>query len=111
MEVLERAGVDRCSAVITVTDNDATNLSVGLSAKKMNPSLRAVTRIFDAAFARKVEGVLNIDAALSASKLSAPSFVAAALGEGLVYSFVEDGVLKVIRDDGGRLGFEEMELT
>lgn len=111
MEVLERAGVDRCSAVIAVTDNDATNLSVGLSAKKMNPSLRAVTRIFDAAFARKVEGVLNIDAALSASKLSAPSFVAAALGEGLVYSFVEDGVLKVIRDDEGRLGFEEMELT
>lgn len=109
-EVLDRAGVMRCSAVIAVTDNDATNLSVGLSAKKLNPSLRAVTRIFDASFARKVEGVLNIDAALSASKLSSPSFVAAALAEGLVYSFVEDGVLKVIRDENGRLGFEEMPL-
>jgi hypothetical protein len=42
--------------------------------------------------------------------LSSPSFVAAALGEGLVYSFVEAGVLKVIRDEDGRLGFEEMPL-
>ena len=111
VDVLERAGVHRCSAVISVTDNDATNLSTGLSAKKIKPSLRAVVRIFDASFARKVEGVLNIDAALSASKLSAPSFVAAALGEGLVYSFVEDGLLKMIRDDEGRLGFEELELV
>jgi hypothetical protein len=37
--------------------------------------------------------------------------VAAALGEGLVYSFVEDGVLKVIRDDEGRLSFEVFELN
>lgn len=110
-EVLDRAGVQRCSAVIATTENDATNLSIGLSAKKVNPSIRVVTRIFDAAFARKVEGVLNIDAAMSASKLSAPSFVAAALGEGLVYSFVENGVLKVIREEDGHLGFEEFQLA
>jgi len=110
-EVLDRAGVSRCAAVISMTDNDATNLSIGLSAKKLKPDLRAVVRIFEASFAKKVEGVLNIDAALSASKLSAPSFVAAALGEGLVYSFVEDGVLKVIRDDEGRLSFEVFELN
>lgn len=109
-EVLDRAGVGRCSAVIATTENDATNLSIGLSAKKLNPALRAVVRIFDASFARKVEGVLNIDAALSASKLSAPSFIAAALGDGLVYSFVEDDVFKVIRDENGRLEFEELRL-
>lgn len=109
-EVLDRAGVSRCAAVISMTDNDASNLSIGLSAKKLNPAIRAVVRLFDASFAKKVEGVLNIDAAMSASKLSAPSFVAAALGEGLVYSFVEEGVLKVIRDEGGRLSLEEFRL-
>ena len=109
-EVLDRAGISRCAAVISMTDNDASNLSIGLSAKKLNPSIRAVVRLFDASFAKSVEGVLIIDVAMSASKLSAPSFVAAALGEGLVYSFVEDGVLKVIRDEDGQLGLEELRL-
>ena len=60
-------------------ENDAVNLSVGLGARQANPRLRAVIRLFDADFARKVQSSLNVDMALSSSLIAAPSFVSSTL--------------------------------
>ena len=87
-DTLIRAGVEDAKAIVVLTPSDAVNLGVGLTAKELNPDIRVVLSIFDADFARKVGTIAEIDAALSAPVLAAPSFVGAALFETAVASFV-----------------------
>lgn len=95
-ETLRRAGIEKAAAVIAVTSSDAVNLSVALLAHRLNPNARTVVRTFDADLARKVERSLDIDVAMSASHLAAPTFVAAALYEGVVSAFEARGRLFVL---------------
>jgi Trk K+ transport system NAD-binding subunit len=87
-ETLVRANLSTARAVVAATNDDAVNLGVGIAAKRMNPEARTVVRLFDASFARKVESSLGIDAALSASRIAAPTFVAAALYPDVVKAFI-----------------------
>lgn len=90
---LARAGVARARAVVAVTGDDAVNLSIGCAASGLMPGGRRVVRLFDAAFARKVETGLGVDAALSASLMAAPTFAAAALWPGVVAACLLEGRL------------------
>lgn len=87
-DTLRRAGIEKATAVIAVTSSDAVNLSIGLLARRLSPGVRTVIRTFDAGLADKVETTLDIDRAMSASLLAAPSFAAAALHESVVSAFV-----------------------
>lgn len=77
IETLERAGIYKATAVISTTNNDAVNLSIGLTVKEANSRARTVVRLFDPDFANKVQSSLNVDNAMSATKIAAPSFVGA----------------------------------
>lgn len=87
-ETLNRAGIQSATSVVSSTHDDAINLSACLIAKGMNSNIRAVVRLFDGSFARKVERALDVDIALSASRISAPGFVGAATVHNSVFSFV-----------------------
>lgn len=76
--VLLDAGVMRASAVIGATNNDLTNLKIGLSANALNAAVRVVLRIFDQELAANTTSRLGIDFASSTSHLAAPEFVRAA---------------------------------
>lgn len=104
--VLEQARVDRARAIVAVTDDDAANLSIGLTARERNARARVVVRLFDAEFARKVEASPAIDAALGASRIAAPTFVASALYPGVVKAFVESSTLCVLLDGSAEPRFE-----
>lgn len=95
-EALQRAGIEKAAAVIAVTSSDAVNLSVALLAHRLNPKARTVVRTFDADLARKVEMSLDIDVAMSASQLAAPTFVAAALYGDVVSAFEARGRLFIL---------------
>jgi len=92
-ETLARAGVARARAVVAVTGDDAANLSIACAASRSMSGGRRVVRLFDAAFARKVESGLGVDAALSASLTAAPTFAAAALWPGVVAACLLEGRL------------------
>ena len=87
-ETLQRAGIAKARAVVAVSSDDAANLSIGLIAHQLNPGVRTVVRLFDADFARKVESALAVDAAIGASRIAAPTFVASALGPDVVKAFL-----------------------
>ncbi len=87
-EVLGKANIQRARAVIAVSGDDAANLSIGLVARQLNPDVRTIVRLFDADFARKVESSLSVDGAMGASRIAAPTFVAAALEVGVVQGFL-----------------------
>lgn len=96
-DTLLRAGIANARAVVAATDDDAVNLGIGLAARQASPRIRTVVRLFDADFARKVESTLGIDAALGASRIAAPTFVASALFPGVVKAFLIQDRLLVLQ--------------
>jgi len=101
--VLDQAHVRRARSVLAVTGDDAVNLSICLTAKELNPRIRTVVRLFDAEFARKVEESPLIDAALGASRIAAPKFVAAALFPGVLKAFLDGETLCILLAGGEEL--------
>ena len=63
---LGRCNVARAAAVVCSTDDDLVNLNVALDARRENPSIRVVIRVFDEDLARKVREGFGAEA-LSAS--------------------------------------------
>jgi len=106
--VLEQARIASARAVVAVTEDDAANLSIGLTVREMNARARVVVRLFDAEFARKVEEspIFPIDAAMGASRIAAPTFVASALFPGALKAFIEADTLCVLLDASADPFFE-----
>lgn len=77
---LETAGLGRAAAVIAVTDDDGTNLEIGLAAKELQDSVRVVIRVFDHNLAERIERKAGLGLTRSVSMLAAPAFAAAAMG-------------------------------
>lgn len=97
--VLLEAHAEGARALVAVTGDDAVNLAVGLASVRKR-GIPAVVRLFDADFAQKAS-TLSLRAALSASALAAPSFVASALFEGVRYAFVTHDELVALCDVAG----------
>jgi Trk K+ transport system NAD-binding subunit len=85
--LLRAAGIERARVVLAVTDDDRANVSIALDARRVNPSIAVVVRLFDQQLAPLLEASLGDARALSASALAAPAFVAAALGAGALGAF------------------------
>lgn len=94
---LDRCRIEHARALVAATHDDSVNLGLGLAARNRNPRLRTVIRLAEAGFARKVETALRVDAALSASRMAAPTFVAAALWPDVVQAFLAGDRLLVLR--------------
>ena len=100
-ETLRRAGAAGARTVLALTNDDLTNLSVAVAARRLNPSCRVVARIFDRALAGRVSGSLGIDAVVSQADAAAPTFVAAALDAEAVRGFVlGDSLAMVVHRKG-----------
>lgn len=93
-ELLMEAGIERARAVVCATDDDLVNLEVAIDAKRMNPKIRVVMRMFDQRLANKVGGALELDETFSTSSLAAPLIALQATQEGVkgVYQTGTDDV-------------------
>lgn len=83
--VLLRAGLLHSRAVIAATNSDINNLEIALDARRLNPGIRVVMRIFDEKTALKIREAFGIET-LSAATLSAPTFALSALGPDILGS-------------------------
>lgn len=91
--VLEKAGIKKAKAFLSVTTDDLANIEAALTAREMTPGLRIVIRVFDQRLAQKVENSFGINSAFSASALSAPVFAQAALSANILASFEFGGAV------------------
>lgn len=87
VEVLRDAGVERCSALMPITDDDLVNLSVATAGRSVNPRVRVVLRTFDDRLAANLQEGFDIYRAYSTSALAAPAFAAAATHGPVDYAF------------------------
>jgi voltage-gated potassium channel len=94
-ELLEKVGIRRAKAVVCATSNDLANLEIALDAKRMNPGVRVVMRMFDQRLAGKVGGALGLDQSFSTSALAAPLIAIQATYEGVRSAYRLDDVVRV----------------
>jgi voltage-gated potassium channel len=88
---LDTAGIRQAQALIVCTSNDHMNLEVTMRARDLNPTIRIVVRMWDDRFAEQIQRFMNVEAVLSTTDLSAPSFAAYALGIEITQTFRIDG--------------------
>ncbi|MFJ9704729.1 NAD-binding protein [Streptomyces sp. NPDC101234] len=125
--VLAEAGVERAAALALVYDDDETNIRAALTARRLNPRLRLVLRLYNRRLGQHIEELLDQAAALaigdpdggasdastivlSDADTAAPALAATALAgtgkvvqtDGLVLRAVERPPGAVPRQDAGR---------
>ena len=88
------AATARC--IILATNDDLANLEIALDARRINPRIRVVLRMFDQNMADKIKSGFNLQVAMSQSAISAPAFVLAALERPVVSSLMVDDQLVVM---------------
>jgi Trk K+ transport system NAD-binding subunit len=85
------AGVNRALAVISVGPDDAINLEIALTARKLNPSVRVVARLANDVLREAVAADNGPGAILDVADLAAPSVVEALLSR-TVHPFEAAGI-------------------
>ncbi|CAL9468494.1 hypothetical protein SUDANB6_02787 [Streptomyces sp. enrichment culture] len=66
--VLAEAGVDRAAALALVYDDDETNIRAALTARRLNPRLRLVLRLYNRRLGQHIEELLDQAAALATGR-------------------------------------------
>lgn len=77
--ILTEADIMQATAIVACAEDDLTNLQVILRARKLNPTIRVVMRIFDDRLSDQLRQTFGAHAVYSTSALATPDFVAAAL--------------------------------
>jgi len=93
---LRKAGIERAKAVLAVTHDDMTNVSIALDAKRISPQVVVVVRLFDQDLASHLESSIGVDRIFSTSALAVPSFTAATLGDRVLGSVEHKGTSLLI---------------
>jgi Trk K+ transport system NAD-binding subunit len=85
-ESLGRAGIAEAVCLFALTDDDLTNIEACLQAQRLRPGIRTIARVYDEALAERMRDAFGIEA-ISASRVTAASFVGAAVDERAARSF------------------------
>lgn len=94
-DLLAAVGMPRAKAVVCATGDDLANLEIALDAKRLNPSVRVVMRMFDQRLAGKVGGALELEESFSTSSLAAPLIAIQATHPGIHAAYRLDDVVHV----------------
>ena len=95
--LLREANVAGARSIVLATNDDLANLEIALDARKLNPDISVVLRMFDQNMADKIRDGFNIHIAMSQSAMSAPAFATAAIDRSIVGSFMIGSQLVVMK--------------
>ncbi|MGW0335891.1 NAD-binding protein [Streptomyces sp. NPDC003011] len=73
--VLAEAGVERAAALALVYDDDETNIRAALTARRLNPRLRLVLRLYNRRLGQHIEELLDQASALATGGTAGPGAV------------------------------------
>ena len=93
---LRDAGIDHARAVLIATEDDLKSLAIALEARRIAPQTPIVLRLYDRHLADRARREGLARSVLNVADLTAPAFVAAALGDDVVRAFEIDGVVVAI---------------
>ncbi len=82
-DVLQKAGIDLADSVAVVTSDNLANIQIGLLARRLNPTVDVVLRVFSDVLAEQLDDIFGAYTAFSTSALAAPTLAAAAVVPGV----------------------------
>ncbi len=86
-DALERAGIRKAAAVITVENDDLHNLETVLAANEIVPGIRTVASFFNQQIGKQLVSTVKNSRSVSLSEKAGPAFVSAALPSRLLNIF------------------------
>jgi voltage-gated potassium channel len=92
---LERINIKKACAIVCGTDDDLANINIGLDARKLNPQLRVVLRLFDEDLSERVRENFHAEAH-STSALAGHTLALSALDPRIGHSFSVAGERMVV---------------
>lgn len=96
-EVLIKAGIDNCRAILLVTSNENVNIETAIAARRLNPNVHIVVRSSRQNLNQLLKDQLGNFVALDPVDLPAAAFAVAGLGEGTLGLFqLGDHKLRVV---------------
>lgn len=96
-QALQRVNVARAAAIVCATDDDLANLNTALDARRLNPTIRVVMRLFDDDLGARVRDAFQAEV-LSSSALAAPALALSALDPRIAHSFHVGDRLMVVSE-------------
>lgn len=96
-QALRRLNVAHAVAIVCCTDDDLGNINIGLDARKLNPNIRIVMRLFDEDLAARVRENFRAEAH-STSILAGQTMALGSLDPRIVHSFSVGTHLMVVSD-------------
>ncbi len=88
---LRTAGIETAKGILITTSHDLVNIQIASDAQRLNPEIGLIVRVFDRDLAERIGREMGIRDVLSPALLTAPVFIAAALGEEMLRSFTIGG--------------------
>jgi voltage-gated potassium channel Kch len=86
-EVLLKAGVKDCRAILLVTDNESVNIEAAIAARRLNPKIRLIVRSSRQSLNQLLKTQLGDFVALEPTELPAPAFALAGMQAGILGFF------------------------
>ena len=91
-EVLLRAGIEQCRAILLVTSNESVNIEAAIAARRLNPNVRLIVRSSRQSLNQLLKQRLGDFVAFDPTELPAASFALAGLQAGILGYFDIGGV-------------------
>lgn len=104
--IFEDLNVAAAKSIILCTDDDLSNLEMALDARKLQPGIRVVMRMFDQELASKIGDSFDLHLAFSTSAQAAPLFATASSDRSIVNSFYVGERLLVVAELNVNAGSE-----
>jgi Trk K+ transport system NAD-binding subunit len=97
IEVLRQAHAASAKSIVAATQNELTNLEVGLLVRQLHPKKRVVLRLIDSQLAQLLRNAAQIRLAVSIPELAAPAFLAGLFGDRVrTVFYVEEQLFAVV---------------
>jgi Trk K+ transport system NAD-binding subunit len=94
--ILDSLNVAKAKSAILATTDDLANLEIAMDARKANPTIRVVLRMYDQELAEKVHQSFDIHLAFSTSSLAAPTLATSSSDRSIISSFYVGSELLVV---------------
>jgi Trk K+ transport system NAD-binding subunit len=98
-EILRNAGLAQAKGILAAINDDLVNIEIALTARRRNPEVAAVLRIYNRQLDQRLETQFGRNSAFSSSLLAAPTLTAAAISRAIVH---------VLNTSEGLLGISEI---
>ena len=97
-QVLNEAHAATARSFVAATENELSNLEIGLLVRQMHPQKRVVLRLIDSRLAQLLRNAAQIRLAVSIPDLAAPAFLAGLYSDRIRTVFIAEGQLFAVLD-------------